>query len=454
MQNAPGRTMRLLIVVGLLILVVLSAMWISTIWTAAPRDVARQARLEMRRDARTPPLENRMSARDVAEPPPPLTETPTCQSCHGELELLRQHTESVAEARTLLVPFAEVQASAHGHIACAECHTNFRTFPHPPSAATQTCADCHTDEHADWQNGAHAEVAAGDDSAVSGDIAECASCHTVHQVESVRTLLTGAGAQAMNARCISCHRDAELPAHNPHAQDVPCAGCHAPHDTGSPADPQSELGPAQVAATCGACHAEALEDSQVDVHGDADLAAAARAHDGRTGPAGDGNAPTCTACHGGHEMYAATDTAFVVHSVQACGTCHEKGMSTWAASYHGQAAELGSAVSATCSDCHGAHRIYPEEDERSSVHASNLIDTCGQCHQYAREQFVAYDSHPDPFNPDRNIWITASFFFMNFLLVFVLIVFGAQTLLWWRKINKEREHGHGHGSHAHGEGEA
>ena len=42
---------------------------------------------------------------------------------------------------------------------------------------------------------------------------------------------------------------------------------------------------------------------------------------------------------------------------------------------------------------------------------------------------------------------------MNGLLGFVLHVFGAQTLLWWRKINQERKHGHGHGSHAHGEGE-
>ncbi len=445
MQNPPGRTMRLLAVAGLLLLIALSAVWIATIWSAPPRDVARQARLETRREARTPPLESFIADRGgVTELPPPITETPTCERCHGELELLRQHTESVAEARTLLVPFSDVQPSAHGHLTCAECHTDFRTFPHPQSAVTQTCADCHAEEHQGWQSGAHAGT--------QGDVAECSSCHTVHQVESVQTLLAAAGMDAMNARCVSCHRDAELPAHNPHVQEVPCSGCHEPHDTGSPDDPQSELGPQHVAATCGACHVEALDAWREDVHGNAELAAATRAHDQRTDATGDGVPATCIDCHGGHDMYAPADTGFVTASVQACGTCHETAMDTWAASYHGQATELGSAVSATCSDCHGAHRVYPEEHPRSLVHEANLIDTCSQCHQYAREQFVAYDSHPDPFNPDRNLWITASFFFMNGLLVFVLIVFGAHTLLWWRKIEKEKKEGHGHGSDAHGEG--
>ncbi len=440
MQQPPGRTLRLLAMAGLLLLSAASVAWIATIWMAPPRDVARQARVEAQREARTPPLENRALARtDTTPRPAPIRETPTCERCHGELELLRQHTESIDDARALLVPAGDVRASAHGHLPCAECHSGYRDFPHTAAVATQTCADCHSDEHDAWEAGAHA--------AVDGRAVDCAACHSVHRVESVATLQEDAGIATMNGRCVACHRDAQLPAANPHAGAVPCSGCHEAHETRPHDDPASALAAAREPGTCGACHREALDHWQGDVHGDSALAAAARAHGERAAASGDGVAPTCTACHGGHAMLAPTDSGFAAASVQACAGCHEHAMDTWTDSYHGQAIELGSAVSATCSDCHGAHGVFPEEDARSLVAEARLVDTCGQCHQHARENFVAYDSHPDPFNPERNFWITASFFFMNGLLVFVLVVFGTHTLLWWRKIRREHGHGGTHGGH-------
>ena len=88
---------------------------------------------------------------------------------------------------------------------------------------------------------------------------------------------------------------------------------------------------------------------------------------------------------------------------------------------------LGSAIAASCADCHGAHGILPSTDERSRTHQGNLVETCGACHENARPAFVKYDSHPDPFNRARNPWIFASFLFMNSVLIMTLVVFVEQS---------------------------
>ena len=40
----------------------------------------------------------------------------------------------------------------------------------------------------------------------------------------------------------------------------------------------------------------------------------------------------------------------------------------------------GLVVSATCPDCHRAHRILPADSAGSSVNRANIPATCGQCH--------------------------------------------------------------------------
>jgi hypothetical protein len=86
------------------------------------------------------------------------------------------------------------------------------------------------------------------------------------------------------------------------------------------------------------------------------------------------------------------------------------------------------------------------------VHEANLIETCARVPPNARPAFVRYDSHPELLNWRRNPVLFGSFVFMNALLVFVLLVFGAHTLLWWIRlvIDKRRGIVHGPGAHGHG----
>jgi nitrate/TMAO reductase-like tetraheme cytochrome c subunit len=189
-------------------------------------------------------------------------------------------------------------------------------------------------------------------------------------------------------------------------------------------DPDSWMSPAHQQRTCGACHDSVAVVWRGDVHGNPlRLAASDTAQ-----------TVICTSCHLGHRMLTRDDPRFGTESVAACASCHEHAGRTFFASYHGKATALGSHITATCAQCHGAHDILPDTAPASRVAAARLVDTCKGCHPYARASFVRYDTHPDVFNRARNPWIFYSFWLMNGLLIFVLVVFGAHTLLWWLRI--------------------
>jgi hypothetical protein len=140
-------------------------------------------------------------------------------------------------------------------------------------------------------------------------------------------------------------------------------------------------------------------------------------------------------------MLATAADAFERRAMDVCIECHEGYGSRFADSYHGKAALLGSDAAATCAECHTAHAVLPAADPGSSVADSNLIETCGACHDHARAGFVDYDAHPDPTDRERNPYIFYSFWFMNSLLIGVLAVFGLHTVLWWIRIVIDRRRG-------------
>ncbi|HZD05553.1 MAG TPA: hypothetical protein VE173_11555, partial [Longimicrobiales bacterium] len=112
---------------------------------------------------------------------------------------------------------------------------------------------------------------------------------------------------------------------------------------------------------------------------------------------------------------------------------------------HGKATAVGSEIVATCDRCHGSHRIFPAADPRSRVAEANLQESCGRCHGPVTADFVAYDSHPNPMNRQRDPPLFYSFVFMNALLFGVLAVFGLHTALWWVRLILDRRSDVNHG---------
>ncbi len=148
---------------------------------------------------------------------------------------------------------------------------------------------------------------------------------------------------------------------------------------------------------------EIYTDWESSVHGEAYLS-------------GDENAPTCNDCHAAPVEGQVVNTAeFHLQVPDRCARCHnddslmdEYGVATdvyetYLADFHGTTIHYYAETDPTalrdeavCSDCHGAHAIYPQDDERSSIAQVNLQTTCAKCHAGASEGFTSAYGHYRP----------------------------------------------------------
>ena len=124
--------------------------------------------------------------------------------------------------------------------------------------------------------------------------------------------------------------------------------------------------------------------------------------------------PTCVRCHSAHVISSVTQDKFMNEVTTQCGSCHEETAKTFLNTYHGKAYQLGSFVSARCSDCHGSHNVLKADNPASMVNEANLVKTCGACHAGANKRFTGYLSHAThKDDPKLNI----AYIFMTALLL-------------------------------------
>ncbi len=171
-----------------------------------------------------------------------------------------------------------------------------------------------------------------------------------------------------------------------------CTDCHAGVSMDD-LDPTADKphGESVAHVNCGECHEEAAEvykkHGRLEVGRDPDL-------------------PSCSSCHGTHDILATTDTHSRVHPINLPTTCrachtdvdlvkrheylHDAPIRLYENSVHGQASKKGRYMSATCNDCHSAldpngkrtaHRILGAGDSESPISFFNIPDTCGVCHE-------------------------------------------------------------------------
>ncbi len=63
-----------------------------------------------------------------------------------------------------------------------------------------------------------------------------------------------------------------------------------------------------------------------------------------------------------------------------CASCHDKAVREYSGTVHGIARKGGSAVAASCTDCHGTHDVRRSRDPASRTNHANLEATCSRCH--------------------------------------------------------------------------
>jgi cytochrome b subunit of formate dehydrogenase len=306
---------------------------------------------------------------------------------------------------------------------------------------------------------------------------ECRACHG----EIDLSAHPGDAAADGNAPCSACHEVGKELSASVHA-GFACAGCHGPaHDIVPLEDPASPLSLQKQPETCGACHeASLVKGYRAGVHGgalfDAGLVAAptcSSCHGGHeilpstatrslTAPsktpetcgschrflldtwvsesahglawkAEDPAAPVCTTCHASHGVDPPKEAAARLRLPESCGGCHGELYASYRDGFHGSVTELGFFTAATCSDCHTPHRNLPAADPRSSVHPDRLVATCASCHGDVSAAFASYDPHADPTRPTSHPGVHLIWLFMTGLLLGVFGFFGVHDLLWLQR---------------------
>ncbi len=199
-----------------------------------------------------------------------------------------------------------------------------------------------------------------------------------------------------NETCMECHSDdslttirggvevslfVDIKIHNRSVHtDQDCINCHEDADVEEfPHGEKLEL------VNCGNCHDEPQEDFDSGIHG-------------KYLKSNHLYAPSCTECHGKHNIALVTDPkspSFRMNVPYLCGKCHREGapvariykinerniIENYSQSIHGEGLfKKGLSVSATCVDCHSSHKILPHTDRASSIHPKNIAGTCMQCH--------------------------------------------------------------------------
>ncbi len=388
-----------------------------------------------------------------------------CLACHSDPSMTKDEN---GKQVSLAVDEKKFTSSIHGSMfTCVDCHADVKEVPHSNTPAKPACAQCHADQQKAYDSGFHAKAIKGGDSKA----ANCQDCHgNIHEILPASDPNSPVSHTNIPKTCATCHsnqatmQSAGLSAapsmsyqESVHGKLVAggdqkaavCSDCHSAHDIRPAGDPQSTIFKANVPVTCAKCHEAQKNEFMASIHGQAIAK-------------GNIHAPACTDCHGIHTIKRHTDPTSTVAAqnlaTATCAQCHESvklsaefgvpggRASTYMASYHGLANQMGSRVAANCASCHGVHNILPSSDPKSTINKANLVKTCGQCHPGANENFARAKVHVDsPLAADIGSklvrWVRQFYLLMIFATIGGMLL---HNLFMLRKKLVSRRDGHAH----------
>jgi len=222
----------------------------------------------------------------------------------------------------------------------------------------------------------HDEKGASFQASVHGSFS-CTDCHTDKKGYPHPAI-------AAKVKCDTCHSDpvaALATSVHAKASAQPCQGCHGdPHAILAAKDPKSSTYPANLPRTCGGCHGDvkfAKSHGLKEVYSQYmdSIHGFALTKDGLL------VAASCSSCHGSHKILSKTDPNSRTNRLNiasTCGTCHAGPERAYLDGIHGQRMTTGDVRAPVCTNCHTAHQIA---DPRSASWQMKTTATCGECHQ-------------------------------------------------------------------------
>jgi hypothetical protein len=249
-----------------------------------------------------------------------------------------------------------------------------------PAALAQgnaDCLTCHGQQDLQDQAG-HSVFVNGvkQKASVHGSLT-CTQCHT-----DIKGYPHPDHPAAVN--CGSCHTaEATDIAQSVHANASPhtCLACHGdPHGIVPVSDPQSPVYALNIPKTCGSCHGNPALAKKFGLMNVYSLYVDS-IHGFALTKSGLLVAASCSSCHGTHKILSHSNPASLTYRTNipaTCGTCHVGPETAYLAGVHGKAMEAGNSKAPVCIDCHTAHQIAQVQTVSWQMKESA---TCGNCHQ-------------------------------------------------------------------------
>lgn len=291
-----------------------------------------------------------------------------CLDCHGNSDVWE------AERLRLHVTQKDMAQDLHWHkgLRCVDCHGG--------NPETDKVNEAHAEEDGFRRLRADADYTKPPDPLVVVQL--CGDCHA--DIERMRPFNPRARVDQLREYWTSGHGRRLKESKDPEV--ATCVSCHGKaHGTAADKGPYGVRGvteldspvyPKNVAKTCATCHADAKRMAGREYHGrpigHEQYAQWLRSvHAETLLEKGDLSAPTCNDCHGNHGALP-PDVDSVAN---ACGTCHGKVASLFAATRMKHAFEKAGLPG--CATCHGAHEIYHPTVEMLGMEEGAV---CVQCH--------------------------------------------------------------------------
>ena len=305
----------------------------------------------------------------------PLRAADDCLDCHGPATGLIN-----SKGQAITVNPEALAHSVHKDFHCVDCHAGASKPGHTAKTAAASCLTCHDEVAAQLSRSAHAMLGDPKDSST------CITCHGTHDVAKP----AGRGAQF----CATCHAT-EVSQYNgsihgrAHAKmngDAPtCKSCHGPaHQVVAASEAGSPVNKVNLPDTCGHCHSNPALAAKYLFAVTKPVEAYASSVHGRAIRQGNLHAAVCNDCHGVHDILPSSDPRSEIwkqNVAATCGKCHGNVYDVYKGSIHGQAVAAGVLEAATCTDCHGEHRILAPGNPQSPVYLANVSQaTCSRCH--------------------------------------------------------------------------
>ncbi len=337
-----------------------------------------------------------------------------CLSCHG-VEGIEGETARGKTLQLYVSPDA-LKGSAHEHLNCTDCHIGAKSFenvPHSDKPLELGCTVCHEDIYQEYiKKDVHGRAHKANNPMAP----KCEGCHGGHDIFPLSNPQSRMSRQNQPDTCGNCHGKEEINLQadiikrnlitryksSVHWQAIEmgkpgasCTDCHGHHNILRSSEPESRVSMVGILTTCMPCHPNEVKTFKEGAH------ARALTH-------GNLDVPTCTTCHGDHDMASLRirrGDALQWSATQVCIWCHSNermmaryGLDTtpvksYLKDFHGLTQKGTFGAAATCADCHDAHHSLPSSHPQSRMHISNRATACGRCHGEVSQTFAMSFTH-------------------------------------------------------------